>query len=220
MPNWTEQTLHLVGPTVELDRFIRVGYTRKGREQFDNLLHFDRLCPLKRGEAKDTYTHDSGVVLIHFRTRTQALFSMITSWDYPAEFYARLAKHWPTLSFVCAVNGEMGDFGGIIMSIEGRTVNLVRDYDDDYVRRPHARQIARALREWGTFLTRGRDYRLLADEPWNHPSLHCDAHFDDDLWFYFSSREDVARFRARYKSRFVMRRTEDGWRKVRIPSSS
>jgi len=144
MPNWTEQTLHVVGPKVELDCFIRTGYTRKSREQFDNLLHFDRLCPLKRGDPKSTYTHDNGVVLIHFRTRTQASFSMITSWDYPAEFYARLAKRWPTLSFACSVNGEMGDFGGMIVSIEGKTVSLVRDYDGDYVRRQHARQIARA----------------------------------------------------------------------------
>jgi len=220
MPNWTEQTLHVVGPKVELDCFIRTGYTRKSREQFDNLLHFDRLCPLKRGEPESTYTHDSGVVLIHFRTRTQASFSMITSWDYPAEFYARLAKRWPTLSFACSVNGEMGDFGGMIVSIEGKTVNLVRDYDGDYVRRQHARQIARALGDWEGFLTRGRDYRLVADEPWNHRSLACDAHFDDDFWFYFSNREDVARFRARYKSRLVMRRDEDGWRTARVPPTS
>src|SRR4029078_8800676 len=121
MPNWTEHTRHVVAPKVELDCFIRTGYTRKSREQFDNLLHFDRLCPLKRGDPKSTYTHDNGVVLIHFRTRTQASFSMITSWDYPAEFYARLAKRWPTLSFACSVNGEMGDFGGVIVSIGGKT---------------------------------------------------------------------------------------------------
>jgi len=216
MPNWTEQTLHVAGPTAELDRFIRVGFTRKNREQFDNLLHFDRLCPLKRGEAKDTYTHDSGVVLIHFRTRTQAIFSMITSWNYPAEFYARLPQHWPALSFACSVNGEMGDFGGVIVSVGGKTINLVRDYDAGYVRRPHARQIARALREWESFLTRGRDYRLLADSPWNYRSVPFDAHFDDDFWFYFRSREDLARFRDRYKSALVMRRVDDRWRAARI----
>jgi hypothetical protein len=96
MPNETQQDLHIVGPKAEIDRFIRTGFTRRGPRQFDDLLHFTRLCPLKRGEPKTTYTHESGVVLGHFRTRTQAMFSMITSWDYPAAFYARLAQNWPT----------------------------------------------------------------------------------------------------------------------------
>jgi hypothetical protein len=56
---------------------------------------------------------------MHSRARTQAFFGMVTSWDYPAEFYARLAKHWPSLGFICAVNGEMGDFGGIVMALDG-----------------------------------------------------------------------------------------------------
>jgi hypothetical protein len=107
MPNWTEQELHVVGARREVDRFIRTGFTRRRRGELDDLLHFTRLCPLNRGERKDTRTHESGVVLRHFRTRSQTCFRMITSWDHAAAFYARLARHWPTLAFACRVNGEM-----------------------------------------------------------------------------------------------------------------
>jgi len=113
MPNWVEQNLHVVGSKADVDRFIRTGFVRRSKGQFDDLLDLRRLCPLQRREPKSTYTHESAVVLRHYRTRTQAFFVMITSWDYPAEFYARLARHWPSLGFVCAVNGEMDDFGGI-----------------------------------------------------------------------------------------------------------
>ncbi len=153
MPNETQQDLHIVGPKTEIDRFIRTGFTRRSPRQFDDLLHFTRLCPRKRGEPKATCSHESGVVLIHFRTRTQAMFSMITSWDYPVAFYERLAQHWPKLAFAVSVNGEMGDFGGILLVRDGTTENLVRDYDADYDRRTHKRQIARALRSWFAFLT-------------------------------------------------------------------
>jgi hypothetical protein len=110
MPNWVEQNLHVVGSKTDVDAFINAGFLRRNKERFDNLLDLHRLCPLKRREPKTTYTHDSAVVLVHFRTRTQAFFSMITRWDYPAEFYARLAEHWPTLAFACSVNEEMAAF--------------------------------------------------------------------------------------------------------------
>ena len=95
MPNWVEQDLHVVGSKADLDRFIRTGFRRKNKEQFDDLLDLRALCPLKRGEPKEVYTHDSAAVLMHYRTRTQVFFGMMTSWDYPAEFYARLTRHWP-----------------------------------------------------------------------------------------------------------------------------
>ena len=126
MPNWIEQELHVVGSKSDVDRFVRTGFSRQAKDRIDDLLDLRRLCPLKRGEPKSTYTHDSAVVLLHFRTRTQAFFSMMTGWDYPAEFYARLAIHWPSLAFACTVNGEMGDFGGIIVVLDGKVVNLCR----------------------------------------------------------------------------------------------
>ncbi len=216
MPNWTQQDLHIVGPKAEIDRFIRSGFTRRGPRQFDDLLHFRRLCPLKRGEPKNTHTHESGVVLSHFRTGTQAMFSMITAWDYPAEFYLRLARHWPTLAFACSVNGEMGDFGGILLVRDGKTENLVRDYDADYDRRIHKRQIARALRGWMAFLTEGRDFRLMPDAAREHRAMPFDAHFDGDFWFYFRRSDEMASFRRRYKSAWTMRRTGSEWHRVRL----
>ena len=115
MPNWVEQDLHVVGAKTDVDRFIRTGLIRRKAGEIDNVLDFERLCPLKRGDRKDTYTHPSGVILSHSRTRTQANFSIITSYDYPAEFYARLRFHWPKLAFVCSINEDMGvrrDFAG------------------------------------------------------------------------------------------------------------
>jgi hypothetical protein len=49
------------------------------------------------------------------RTRTLACFGMIASWDYPAQVYGRLATAWPSLGFICSVNGEMDDFGGMLI---------------------------------------------------------------------------------------------------------
>lgn len=118
----------------------------------------------------------------------RAFFAMITSWDYPAEFYARLAKHWPSLGFICSVNGEMGDFGGIVRALGGEAVNMVRDYGD---------------------------WRLFAHSPWEHRSMPVDAHFDDDLWFYFRTREEMAGFRARYRTSIPLRRIEKKWKRTR-----
>lgn len=214
MANWTQQDLHVVGAKREIDRFIRKGLTRGGLPS-EKLLDFRRLCPLKRGEPKDTYTPDVAVVLGHFRTRTQALFSMITRWDYVAEFHARLPRHWPDLNFACSVNGEMGDFGGVIVCLDGETHNLVRDYDAHYVRRAHSREITRLLRRWSTFLEAKRDWCLVPDEAWKHTPIPFDAHFDDDFVFYFHSREDLARFKARYKTSRAMRRLDGKWKPAR-----
>jgi hypothetical protein len=216
MPNWTEQDLHVVGPKIEIDRFIGTGFVRHRPDEIDDVLDFIRLCPLKKRERKSTYTHPSGVVLSHFRTRTQAFFSMITSWDYPAEFYARLAIHWPALGFVCSVNGEMGDFGGIIVTLEGETRDLVRTYDVDYNQIVHSRQIARVLSQWSEFLASDRPYRLVPDSAWNHRAVRFDAHFDDDFWYYFRTREEMARFRSRHKSSHAMRRNNGTWNRIRL----
>jgi len=216
MPNWTEQTLHLVGATPDIDRFIRTGFVRAHPRECEDLLHFRRLCPLKRGEPHDTYTRGPDLVTSHVRTRTQAMFSFVTAWDYPALFYERLPQRWPRLAFACSVNGEMGDFGGIIIVRDGVTENLVRDYDAEYMRRTHKRRIDRALRDWMAALTEGRDYRLMPKAPWKHLSIPFDAHFDDHFWFYFHTREEMARFSRRYKSSWAMRRVDDEWRRSRL----
>ena len=217
MPNWVEQNLHVVGSKPDVDAFITAGYLRRTREQFDNLLDLHRICPLKRREPKSTYTHDSAVVLMHYRTKTQAFFGMITSRDYPAEFYARLATHWPALSFICSINEEMGAFGGIVTVMNGEVVNLVEDYDAaDYSRRTQARGIRAALKRWDTLvLTPDRNWRMVADEPWERKSMPFDAHFDDDFWFYFRTREEMTKFRARYGGALPLRRVDGEWKRTR-----
>lgn len=216
MPNWTEQTLHVVGSKADVDRFVRTGFVRRNPEQWDDVLDFMRLCPLGRRERKDTYTHPSGVVLEHCRTKTQAMFTMITSWDYPAEFYARLAKHWPSLGFVCAVNGEMGDFGGVLMALDGEAVNLVKDYTGDYSRRTHGREIRALLKRWMAFLTADRAWRLEPEIAWERRSVPFDAHFDDNFSFYFRSRADMAAFRKRYRTSSAMGLVDGEWKSVRF----
>ena len=218
MPNWVEQNLHVIGSKADVDAFIKTGFLPRTKERFDNLLDLHRLCPLKRREPKTTYTHDSAVVLMHFRTKTQAFFAMITSWDYPAEFYARLAVHWPSLSFACTINEESGALGGVVLILNGEVVDLVRDYSEDgYSRRTHRRPIRAALTRWDTeVLSRGRDWRLVAHEPWTRKSMPYDAHFDDDFWFYFRSREEMAKFRARYGGRMPLRRVKGVWKETRL----
>lgn len=216
MPNWVEQDMHVVGSKADIDRFIQTGFIRRNKDQFDDLLDLRRLCPLNRREPKRTYTHDSAVVLMQYRTKTQAFFGMITSWQYPAEFYARLPLHWPSLGFACSVNEDMGSFGGIVMALNGELTNLVEDYGEaGYSRRAHARRIRAATNHWGDFLSADRDWRLLAHEPWEHRSMSVDAHFDDDFWFYFRSRQEMARFRARYGGMMSLRRVGKEWKRTR-----
>ncbi len=71
------------------------------------------------------------------------------------------------------------------------------------------------LDTWGEFLTEGRDRRLVAPEVWKRKSIPVDAHFDDDFWFYFRSREEMARFRAKYGGSMPLRRVGGEWRRTR-----
>ena len=43
-----------------------------------------------------------------------------------------------------------------------------------------------------------------------------DAHFDDDFWFYFRSREEMARFRTRYGGNLPQRRVNGAWKAARL----
>jgi hypothetical protein len=126
-------------------------------------------------ERKDTYTHDTGDVLMHCRTRTEAFFGMRTSWDYPAAFYARLPEHWPTLTFFGAINEDMGQCGGVIVVLNGEVHDLVRDYAPAYNRRQHRRDVRAILTRLAVVLVEGRPWRLLADEAWEHRYMPFDA---------------------------------------------
>ncbi|AMY08716.1 hypothetical protein LuPra_01920 [Luteitalea pratensis] len=219
MPNWTEQQLHVVGTKADIDEFMRAGYTRRGKDETDNLLHFDVLCPPeRRAEQRDEQSDErieSGVVLIHFRTRTQAHFEIITAWVYPADFYAAMAAEWPTLSFACTVAGEMGDFGGLVLYVGGKFDNIVEDFHHPYDRRGHLRKVRAALKRWMAFLTSGRDCRVMPHHAWDLGSMPMNVHFDGNSWFYFSSREDMATFRKRYRCHHPERRVDGEWKRTR-----
>jgi hypothetical protein len=221
MPNWVEQDLHVVGEKSDIDAFIRTGLVRRntGFWRGAGELLFTRLCPLRRTDCKDTYTHESAVVLILSRTRTQAYISLITSWDYPAAFYKRLPKHWPRLAFACAVNEEMGQFGGILLAMNGRFKDCVRGYDTNYDHRQHRREVRVLLKQWASQLVPGRPWRLMPDTPWRHRYMPFDARFEDDGWFYFRTREEMAAFKARYRCRYIMRRVGRTWRRTAIRKS-
>ena len=112
MPNWVEQDLHVVGAKADVDRFIRTGLIRRKPGEIDDVLDFERLCPLKSG-------------------------------------------------------------------------------------------------------TEDRPWRVMARAPWKHKSMPFDAHFDDDFFFYFRTRDELAGFRERFKSIGVMRFAEGSWRPAR-----
>jgi hypothetical protein len=49
----------------------------------------------------------------------------VTACDYAPTFYKGLPQHWPKLAFVSAVNGELGDFGGVVVVPDGQCVELM-----------------------------------------------------------------------------------------------
>ena len=56
----------------------------------------------------------------------------------------------------------MGNFGGIVMVLNGEVTNLVEDYSEGgYSRGAHARRIRAAMKRWGDFLDAERDWRLV-----------------------------------------------------------
>ena len=211
MANWVDQDLHVVGRKTAVDRFIRTGFTRQCRGEWADWLHLDKLCPRRRGEKRDPHEPATAGVLGHVRTRTQALFSMQTRNMYPAAFYQRLATKWPDLSFVTSVSEDMNNFGGIVMVLDGKVTDLVREYDPGYNRRSHAREIRPIVKRWGEFLTAERPWSVIPKTAIEPGSLPFDAHFDDNFWFFFRTREDAPAFRARYGAVRVMRRVNGKW---------
>ena len=57
--------------------------------------------------------------------------------------------------------------------------------------------------------------KAMPDAAWTHRSMPFDAHFDDDFWFYFRSRDEMTRFKARYKSTWAMQRVNGEWKRTR-----
>lgn len=151
---------------------------------------------------------------MRYRTRTQACFVLHSAWSYPLAFYERLAHFWPTLTFMSSVNEDMGTYGGVVLVMDGEVTDLVKDYNTDYDRRTHRRQVRKAIDTWGEAVTAGYDWRLIAHEPWTHTSMPFDARFDDDFWFFFRTRDEMLGFRARYGGRMTLRRVGKEWKRT------
>ena len=215
MANWVDQDLHVVGRKTDLDRFIRTGFTRQRRGEWSDQLHLDKLCPRRRGEQRDSDQPATAIVLGQVRTRTQALFSIQTRNVYPDAFYRRLPKKWPALSFVASVNEDMSNFGGVVMVLDGEVTDLVRSYGPKYDRRGHGREVRRAAKRWGDFLTAERPWCVVPKKAIEPGSVPFDAHFDDNFWFFLRTREEMAAFRAHYGAVRSMRRVDGKWRGTR-----
>ena len=220
MPNWAEQTLDLVGPETEIARWCATGFTvPRGRlpdtALVEPTLDFESLCPRRGGDGRgkeDPYA----AVLMYWRTRTQARFEFITRWDYPRHFYRAMARHWPHLAFACAVNEDMGQFGGVLVGIGGRMTDLVRTYSRGYDKKAHAKEILPHLQQWQGVVQGGREWRVRIREPWETPFFRTDATFDDDGWFYLRTEQAARRFRARAGATSLQRHQADGrWHTVR-----
>jgi hypothetical protein len=215
MPNWVDQELHIVGPKADIDRFVRVGFKRAGGRAWVDCLRLTGLCPIPRRE-RTSHTHLSAWVLMRFRTRTEASFSIRSRYSHPAEFYQRLPKYWPRLTVFASVNEELGQAGGVVVVMDGHVHDLVRDYDQDYDVRKHRKEVRAVIKRLDAFLCEGRPWRILPHDAWTHRYMPFDAWFAEDLWFYFRTREEMAAFATRYRSRLPMRLVNGEWRRTAL----
>jgi hypothetical protein len=210
MPNWVEQDLEIVGPKPDLDLFLKktllVPKSVAERERYGGpMFRFARACrPSKRERPNLVCDADA---FVHFRTDIQCFVAFSTAWDYPRWLYRALAKQWPTLSFVCAVNEDMGQFGGVIVGLEGKCIDEVRDYRPDYRRSEHGRAIRPLLTMWRRVIRRGRRWTVTISKPWKHAAYDADATFNDEGFFYFRTEAEARAFAKTYRGKLVPRRT-------------
>jgi hypothetical protein len=215
MPNWVDQELHVLGPKTDIDRFVRVGFRRAGGRHWVDHLRLTRLCPIPLAERTDE-THRSAWVLMRCRTRTEAFFSIRTRYSHPADFYQRLPKFWPRLTVFASVNEELGQAGGVVIVIEGQVHDLVRDYDADYDRRQHTKEVRAILKRLEEDMLEGRAWRILPRNAWKHRYMPFDAWFAEDGWFYFRTRDEMASFAARYRAQAPMRLAGGVWKRTAL----
>lgn len=164
MPNWVDQEFVVVGPREDLDRFCGLAVT--GNFRADHTLddeptfHFDRVCPITTADERDYADEPRTAVLFQFlRSRTQASFSMQSSWTFPEHFYkTRLLRDWPTLQFCCAINEDMGQFQGLMAGIDGVVTDHVESAEAPYDRRRYLRRIRALKRRWAGVERAGRPW--------------------------------------------------------------
>jgi len=224
MPNWVEQDFVVIGPQEDIDRFCGLAVT--GNLRSDHTLEdeptflFDKVCPVRKGDEAADDEHEEGVLYRFVRTRVQALFTIQTSWDYPAHFYTRrLLRDWPRVSFCCAVNEDMHQFGGILAGFDGVAVNAVEDYGPSYNSGAHGRHARKLLVRWDALVNDGRLWLVdLMPRLFRHQAWNIDATFDDTAkQLTFRTEEEARRFARRFKGANLLHRSARPgamWRRV------
>ena len=123
---------------------------------------FDLACPILAGDAEACIEEHTAAVLFRcLRAQAFLRVEMQSSWDYPRHFYSRrMARDWPTLQFICAINEDMGSFGGLVARVDGEFIDLVADYETSYNRRAHLRQMRKAQKRWERLVEGDRRWRV------------------------------------------------------------
>ncbi len=205
MANWVNQELCLLGEKDVLDAWCKRAITGNFRADHaladEPTIRFAQVCPVRaRDKALCTAEHRDGVIFRFCRTRVQAFVKIQTTWDHPRHFYLqRMARDWPGLSFCCAVNEDMGSFGGLIACIDGTVVDAVEDYDTDYEPREHRQRIRILQRKWQALIEADRPWRVVVPLKWRSRTVvDMDATFDDYARvFCFRSESECRRFASR-----------------------
>jgi len=223
MPNWADQEFAITGPAEDIDRFCALAVT--GNFRRDHTLDdeptflFSKVCPIRPSDRRACADeHVDGVLFRFARTQVQAHFNIQTSWDLPRHFYLqRLLRDWPRLSFCCAINEEMNNFGGVLAGFDGIAVDAVEDYVVPYDRKAHAKRVRPLTARWDRLLRADRFWMAIRPLEYRRLAIYkAPATFDDMAWrFFFSTEEDCRRFAKRYKGTTIHRLVGRSWKAVR-----
>ena len=215
MPNWVDQELAVFGPTKDIERFCALAVTGNFRRDHtlddEPTFRFDLACPIAPGEAEAcAEEHTAAVMFRYLRTQVFAHVEMQSSWDYPRHFYAvRMARDWPSLQFICAINEDMGSFGGLVARIGDEVIDLVADYEAPYDRRSHRRQMRKVQKRWAELVDADRPWRVeLPLKFFQWLTYRADATLDiTGTTLRFGNEVDVRRFVKGRKHAEVFKRS-------------
>ena len=223
MPNWVDQEFAITGPAEDIDRFCALAVTGNFRRDHtmedEPTFLYSKVCPIRSRDRRACSDKPENGVLYRFtRSEVQAHFNIQTSWQFPRHFYLqRLLRDWPRMSFCCAINEDMSNFGGVVAGFDGIAVDAVEYYAFPYDRKTHARRVRPLAARWDRLLKAGRAWRVTRPFEYRHLAIYkASATFDEAGWhFYFSSEDDCRRFAKRYKGATIQRRVGRSWKAVR-----
>ena len=175
-------------------------------------ISFLHLCPPRTAaERRQMMTLPSGVVLLSWRTRTQASLSFICAWVYAKQFLREVPRHWPGLALWCMVEEESDAFGGIVTIREGRRRDLVKSQGVGYDAREHAQRVGAEMKQWRQLVGAGRSFSLSPGRT-DGKIIDVDATFDaDERRLYFRTEAECGQFRARYGGTKMARLVDGRW---------